>query len=100
MNWYKGQIVFFRCSNPAIGEVTRSSDDKEWVEVKWFHSKKASRYSKKDIQPINGVLNYWLARDTGNEMRNATIPSSDKTAFYEETISVLDKQLIYGKCKS
>lgn len=75
--WYKGQLVFFRCLNPAVGTVVRSSDDHEWVEVRWLDSAKAKRYSKKDIEPINGVLNYWLARDTGSEIRNASIPRED-----------------------
>lgn len=80
--WYKGQLVFFRCLNPAVGEVVRSSDNYEWIEVRWLGSKKAKRYSKKDIQPINGVLNYWLARDTGKDMINATIPKNDLFAVF------------------
>lgn len=84
MNWYKGQLVFFRCTNPAVGEVVRSSDDHGWVEVRWHGSKKAARYNKRDIQPINGVLNYWLARDTGNEMINATIPKHDLVLGYDD----------------
>lgn len=82
--WYKGQLVFFRCLNPAVGEVVRQSDNYEWVEVRWLGSKKSSRYKKKDVQPINGVLNYWLARDTGSDMINAAIPRNDLIGVYQD----------------
>ena len=75
--WYKGQLVCYRCLNPAVGKVTRSSDDHGWVEVKWLESKRASRYDKKDILPINGMLNYWIQKDLGIGFSNASIPSSD-----------------------
>ena len=78
--WYKGQLVFFRCLNPAVGEVVRQSDNYEWVEVRWFGSKKSARHPKRDIQPLNGVLNYWLAKDTGKDMVNATLPKPDLVA--------------------
>ncbi len=82
--WYKGQLVFYRCLNPAVGEVVRSSDNYEWVEVRWLDSKKAARYPKRDIQPLNGVLNYWLQRDTNSPFNNATIPQGDLIAVTSE----------------
>lgn len=84
--WYKGQLVFFRCLNPAVGEVVRSSDNYEWVEVRWFGSKRASRYKKTEIQPLNGVLNYWLQKDCGEPLNNATIPGGDLIAVYSEEV--------------
>ena len=80
-NWYKGQLVFFRYLNPAIGTVTRWSTKHNWVEVKWSDGHRAARWNSSYVQPLNGVLNYWLALDSGGEMRNATVPKGDKISI-------------------
>jgi hypothetical protein len=80
MKWYKGQQVFFKGLNPAVGEVQRSSDNHGWVEVKWYYGSKTYRYSKSQIEPLNGVLNYWLCKDIDYPMTNATIPKSELIA--------------------
>lgn len=74
--WYKDQLVFFRCPNPGVGKVKRQSDNHGWVDVEWIDGG-TGRYPKEQIIPLNGVLNYWYARETGKEMVNATIPSGD-----------------------
>ena len=76
--WYKDQLVFYRCLNPGVGQVQRQSDDHGWVDIKWIDGG-TGRYPKDKIIPLNGVLNYWYARETGQDLINATIPRGDLT---------------------
>lgn len=59
----KGDLVFFKCSNPAVGVVTRIAKNKTWVEVKWIDMerihKKAHRVKMNWVEKLNPVLNYW-----------------------------------------
>lgn len=63
VNVEKGDMVFFKCSNPAVGIVKRIAKDKSWAEVNWIDIDrivtKAHRCPVKHLELLNPVLNYW-----------------------------------------
>lgn len=59
----RGDMVFFKCSNPGVGIIRRLAKDKSWAEVNWIDMdrivKKAHRVPIKHIELLNPVLNHW-----------------------------------------
>ncbi len=87
-NWYKGQYVFWRCAHSDIGIVQRSSDNHGWVEVKWLDRGQVTRHKKENIEPLSGVLNYWLIKDGAayySNCLNVSIPKSERVAVTSTT---------------